>query len=259
MNSPNGSYQGWCSRGWFQLLSSWGGSPRPASGFFSAPFKALPLGWHSEHDFFCASWSTESVFPTVLQHSCGRVPLSSLPDVLEAWLLRAGPPGWGAPCGVQTSHSGRCLCNCDYPSFCELSTRACWRRQWHPTPVLLPGKSHGRRSLVGFSPWGCEESDLTEWLSFHLSLSCIGEGNGNPLQCSCWRIPETEGPGGLPSMGSHRVGHDWSDLAAAPELVDSDSVSSIPPTLLLWFLLYIFSHGKSFLLVFTLFSWIVAL
>ena len=58
----------------------------------------------------------------------------------------------------------------------------------------------------------------------------------------------------------HRVGHDCSDLAAAaPELVDSDSVSSIPPTLLLWFLLYIFSHGESFLLVFTLFSWIVAL
>ena len=58
------------------------------------------------------------------------------------------------------------------------------RRQWHPTPVLLPGKSHGPRSLVGCSPWGCEESDMTEQLHFHFSLSCIGEGNGNPLQCS---------------------------------------------------------------------------
>jgi len=58
-------------------------------------------------------------------------------------------------------------------------------RQWHPTPVLLPGKSHGRRSLVGCSPWGHEESDTTERLHFHSSLSCIGEGNGNPLQCSC--------------------------------------------------------------------------
>ena len=48
---------------------------------------------------------------------------------------------------------------------------------------------------------------------FHFSLSCVGEGNGNPLQCSCWRIPGTEEPGGLLSMGSHRVGHDWSDLA----------------------------------------------
>ena len=59
-----------------------------------------------------------------------------------------------------------------------------WRRQWHPTPVLLPGKSHGWRSLVGCSPWGCEELDATEQLPFHFSLSCIGEGNGNPLQCS---------------------------------------------------------------------------
>ena len=58
-------------------------------------------------------------------------------------------------------------------------------RQWHPTPVLLPGKSHGRRSLVGCSPWGHEESDTTERLHFHFSLSCFGEGNGNPLQCSC--------------------------------------------------------------------------
>ena len=128
------------------------------------------------------------------------------------------------------------------------------RRQWHPTPVLLPGKSHGWRSLVGCSPWGREESDTTEQLLF--SRSCIGEGNGNPLQCSylenprdggacwaavygvaqsgtqlsdftftfhfhtlekemathssvlAWRIPGTGEPGGLPSMGLHRVGHD---------------------------------------------------
>ena len=58
-----------------------------------------------------------------------------------------------------------------------------WRRQWHPTPVLLPGKSHGQRSLVGCSPWGRWGSDTTERLHFHFSLSCIGEGNGNPLQC----------------------------------------------------------------------------
>ena len=63
-----------------------------------------------------------------------------------------------------------------------------WRRRWHPTPVLLPGKSHGRRSLVGYSPWGREESDTTEWLHFHSSLSRI-EGNGNPLQCSCLENP----------------------------------------------------------------------
>ena len=63
------------------------------------------------------------------------------------------------------------------------------RRQWHPTSVLLPGKSHGRRSLVGCSPWGREESDTTERLHFHFSLACIGEGNGNPFQCSCLENP----------------------------------------------------------------------
>ena len=67
------------------------------------------------------------------------------------------------------------------------------RRQWHPTPVLLPGKSHGRRSLVGCSPWGREESDTTEQLPFHFSLSCTGGGNGNPLQCSCLENPRDRG------------------------------------------------------------------
>ena len=67
------------------------------------------------------------------------------------------------------------------------------RRQWHPTPVLLPGKSHGQRSLVGCSPWGCKELDMTERLHFHFSLSCIGEGNGNPLQCSCLENPRDRG------------------------------------------------------------------
>ena len=68
-----------------------------------------------------------------------------------------------------------------------------WRRQWHPTPELLPGKSYGWRSLVGCSPWGREESDTTKQLPFHFSLSCIGEGNGNPLQCSCLENPRDRG------------------------------------------------------------------
>ena len=154
-----------------------------------------------------------------------------------------------------------------------------WRRKWQPPPVFLPGKSHGWRSLAGYSPWGRTELEITERLHFHLhstltnhlmpffqeefslswgcknrllngtplqysclekshgrwslegcspwgrwgsdtteqlhlhfSLSCIAEGNGNPLQCFAWRIPGTGEPGGLPTMGSHRVGHDWSDL-----------------------------------------------
>ena len=55
----------------------------------------------------------------------------------------------------------------------------------------MPGNSHGRRSLVGCSPWEREESDTTERL--HVPLSCIGEGNGTPLQCSCLENPRDRG------------------------------------------------------------------
>ena len=88
-------------------------------------------------------------------------------------------PLWGLSYGI--------LC------YLEVVSGGSRRRQWHPTPVLLPGKSHGWRSLVGCSPWGCEELDTTERLHFHFSLSCIGEGNGNPLQCSCLENPRDGG------------------------------------------------------------------
>ena len=66
-------------------------------------------------------------------------------------------------------------------------------RRWDPTPVLLPGKSRGWRNPVGCSPWGRSESDRTEWLHFHFLPSCIGEGNGNPLQYSCLENPRDRG------------------------------------------------------------------
>ena len=59
--------------------------------------------------------------------------------------------------------------------------------------IFLPGESHGQRSLVGCSPWGREESNTTERLHFHFILSCIGEGNGNQLQCSCLENPRDSG------------------------------------------------------------------
>ena len=83
-----------------------------------------------------------------------------------------------------------------------------WRRQWQPTPVLLPGKSHGWRSLVGCNPWGCRESDTTEKLHFHFSLSRLEKEMATHSGVLAWRIPGKGDPGGLPSMGSHRVGHD---------------------------------------------------
>ena len=149
----------------------------------------------------------------------------------------------------------------------------------------LSGKSHGQRSLVGYSPRGHKESNTTERLHFHFSPSCIGEGNGNPLQYSClenpmdegawwaavhgvaksrtrlsdftftfhfhalekelathtsflaWRIPGMGEPGGLPSMGSHRVRHDWSNLAAAAKFCyERREVLNI----IYWFILILF-------------------
>ena len=84
-----------------------------------------------------------------------------------------------------------------------------WRRQWHPTPVLWPRKSHGQRSLVGCSPWGHQESDKTERLHFHFSLSYNGEGNGNPLQCSCLKNPRE---GGAWWAAVYRVAQSWTRL-----------------------------------------------
>ena len=112
--------------------------------------------------------------------------------VVLAALGRGG--SFGSSCGLRWHVGGDSLVTAGPWLKSWLSTRPPQRRrQWHPTPVLLPGKSHGRRSLVGCSPWGRWESDTTEWLHFHFSLACIGEGNGNPLQCSCLENPRDGG------------------------------------------------------------------
>ena len=91
------------------------------------------------------------------------------------------------------------------------------RRQWQPTPVLLPGKSHGQRSLVGCSSWAHKELDMTDWLHFHFHFHfhALEKEMATHSSVLAWRIPGTEEPDGLPSVGSHRVWHDWSNLAAA--------------------------------------------
>ena len=97
-----------------------------------------------------------------------------------------GGAWWAAVHGVAKSQTR-------LSNFTLVFTFMHWRRKWQPTPVFLPGESHGWRSLVCCSPWGREESDMTERLHFHFSLSCIGEGNGNPLQCSCLENPRDGG------------------------------------------------------------------
>ena len=81
---------------------------------------------------------------------------------------------------------------------------SCWR-WWHPTLVLLPGKSHGRRSLVGCSPLGSRRVGH-DWAT---SLSRIREGNGNPLQCSCLENPRD---GGAWCAAIYGVAQSWTRL-----------------------------------------------
>ena len=90
----------------------------------------------------------------------------------------------------------------------ELASINHLRRQWRPTPVFLPGKSHGQRSLVGCSPWGHEESTGLSDFTFTFHFHPLEEEMATHSSVLAWRIPGTGEPGGLPSMGSHRVGHD---------------------------------------------------
>ena len=115
-------------------------------------------------------------------------------------------------------------CNSEHPSLYLLPRYGCsfhllspcyWRRQWHPTPVLLPGKSHGWRSLVGCSPWGTKSRTRLSNFTLTFHFHALEEEMATHSSILAWRIPWTEEPGGLPSMWSHRVRHNWSDLAAA--------------------------------------------
>ena len=88
------------------------------------------------------------------------------------------------------------------------------RRQWRPTPVLLPGESQGRGSLVGCTMGSLSRTRLSNF-TFTFHFHALEKKLANHSSILAWRIPRTWEPGGLPSMGSHRVGHDWSDSAAA--------------------------------------------
>ena len=105
------------------------------------------------------------------------------------------------------------------------------RRQWHPIPVLLPGKSHGWRSLVGCSPWGCWGSDMTERLHFHVSLSCFGEGNGNPLQCSCLENPRVGGAwwAAVYGVAQSRTWLKWLSSSSSSSELESGCLSFLRP------------------------------
>ena len=79
---------------------------------------------------------------------------------------------------------------------------------WHPTPVLLPGKSHGWRSLEGYSPWGRSSQTRLNDFPFIFHFHALEKEMATHSSVLAWRVPGTGEPGGLPSMGSHRVRHD---------------------------------------------------
>ena len=135
------------------------------------------------------------------------------------------------------------------------SGRSPWSRKWQPIPVFLLGKFRGRRSLAGYRSWGYKELDTTKWVSWRrkcnpLQRSCLENPRDGGAWWAAvqgvarsrtwlsdftftfhfralekemaahssvlvWRILGTGEPGGLPSLGSHRVRHDWNDTAAA--------------------------------------------
>ena len=164
----------------------------------------------------------QSIWGNGLKCECTIGPLNSKSSLIVLGKLEDGKKRRDLPL------TGKVI----YYSLCILPHILCFNSGldfllflWQWKPVFYFTRAPHSSTLAWKIPWtekpgglqsmGSLESDTTERLHFHFSLSCIGEGNGNPLQCSCLDNPRDGEPDGLPSMGSHRVGHDWSDLAAA--------------------------------------------
>ena len=151
---------------------------------------------------------------------------------------------WGFPGG---SAGKEPICQCRRRKRCRFDPfvgKIPWKRKWQLTPVFLPGKSHGQRSLVGYSPWGRRELDTTQWLNNNIVAiqGCIdfpGGASGKEPHCQemqetwvgslggedpleedtathsstlAWEIPWTEESGGLQSIGSQRARHNWAHM-----------------------------------------------
>ena len=169
---------------WFLLSPSPGGehiSPRllPESFAYAMPWGKL-------------AFSREAFSTSVTKHPPVRTTVDSHPRLSSHSTLEQ-----------QNWSDG--FTRCTNP-FCNISTSACLdstETNFMTSNISLcnvaslflasPGKSYGQRSLVGCSPCGRWGSNMTKWLHVHFSLSCIGEGNGNPLQCSCLENPRDDG------------------------------------------------------------------
>ena len=105
--------------------------------------------------------NTKLLISYKIMFGCNREWLSAAPSTC--------PILWGFPGGLDSKESA---CNARGVGSIPEWGRSPWRREWQPTPVLLPRRSHGGRNLVGYSPWGRKESDVTERLHFHFQTIC---------------------------------------------------------------------------------------
>ena len=126
----------------------------------------------------------------------------------QIWKTQQWPQDWKRSVFISIPKKGDAKECWNYCTIALIS-QASWRRQWHPTPVLLPGKSHGWRSVVGYKSMGLQRVGRDWATSLLLSLSCIGEGNGNPLQCSCLENPRD---GGAWWVAVNRVAQSWTEV-----------------------------------------------
>ena len=115
------------------------------------------------------TWPAE-VVQVVLMLCCRRISLTIHCTVTAkcrnhvCWLALHSYNGLGLPAWLSC---WRIRLQCRRPGFDPCVGKIPWRRKWQPTPVFLPGESHRQRSLAGYSPWGCKESEMTEWLHHH--------------------------------------------------------------------------------------------
>ena len=124
---------------------------------------------------------------------------------MAGWIV-IRPPSKG---NVWCCHTGQEWLWWSHESKCLVELK----KAMAPHSSTLAWKIPRTEEPVGCSPWGLKESDMTEWLHFH--FHALEKEMATHSSVLAWRIPGTGEPGGLPSMGSHRVRHDWSDLAAA--------------------------------------------
>ena len=137
------------------------------------------------------------------------------------WMKNLWTFSWSGHTIVYSQHYTRVLIapHLHQPLVCHSLVKASGGRQWHPTPVLLPGKSHGWRSLAAVHGVARSQTWLNDF-TFTFHFQALEKEMAAHSGVLAWRIPGTGKPVGLPSMGSHRVGHDWSDLAAAAAVVE---------------------------------------